>query len=87
MIWGIHVHGHHLFTAKNKTAPGVWLQFDPEHLAGRRGGRGDSPVELVVVVMGLPPEVEPDQQQTEGKEEDEGPQQLPLRTHTHTSLI
>lgn len=40
-----------------------------------------SPVELIVVVMCLPPEVEPDQQQAEGKEEDEGPQQLPLHTH------
>ena len=33
-----------------------------------------SPVELVVVVMCLPPEVEPYQQQTESEEEDEGPQ-------------
>lgn len=38
-----------------------------------------SPVELVVVVMRLPPEVEPDEQQTEGEEEDEGPQKLPLQ--------
>lgn len=38
-----------------------------------------SPVELVVVVMRLPPEVEPDKQQTEGEEEDEGPQKLPLQ--------
>ncbi len=40
-----------------------------------------SPVELIVVVMRLPPEVEPDQQETEGKQEDEGPQQLPLHAH------
>lgn len=46
-----------------------------------------SPVELIVVVMCLPPEVEPDQQQTEGKEQDEGPQQLPLQhTHKHTQI-
>ena len=32
-----------------------------------------SPVEFTVVIMCLPPEVEPDQQQTEGKKEDEGP--------------
>lgn len=37
-----------------------------------------SPVELAVVIVRLPPEVEPDEQQTEGEEEDEGPQQLPL---------
>lgn len=41
-----------------------------------------SPVELVVVVMRLPPEVEPDEQQTEGEEEDEGPQKLPLQENT-----
>lgn len=45
-----------------------------------------SPVELVVVVMCLPPEVEPDQQQTEGEEEDERPQQLPLHKHKHTQI-
>lgn len=43
-----------------------------------------SPVELIVVIMCLPPEVEPDQQQAEGKEEDEGPQQLPLHKHNKT---
>lgn len=32
-----------------------------------------SPVKLVVVIMCLQPEVKPDEQQTEGKEEDEGP--------------
>lgn len=42
-----------------------------------------SPVELVVVVMRLPPEVEPDEQQTEGEEEDEGPQKLPLQEKKH----
>lgn len=41
-----------------------------------------SPVELIVVVMCLPPEVEPNQQQAEGKEEDEGPEQLPLNTQS-----
>lgn len=46
-----------------------------------------SPVELIVVVMSLPPEVEPDQQQTEGKEEDEGPQQLPLHIHIQINII
>lgn len=46
-----------------------------------------SPVELVVVVMCLPPEVEPDQQQTEGEEEDERPQKLPLHKHTHIQLL
>lgn len=55
----------------------VW----PDDTAGALGSVAYSPVELVVVVMRLPPEVEPDQQQTEGKQEDEGPQQLPLRTH------
>lgn len=42
-----------------------------------------SPIELIVVIMCLPPEVEQDQQQTEGKKEDEGPQQLPLHTQKH----
>lgn len=41
-----------------------------------------SPVELAVVIMCLPPEVEPDKQETEGKEEDQGPQKLPLHTQT-----
>ncbi len=43
----------------------VW----PESTAHTRGALGlaaYSPVELIVVVMCLPPEVEPDQQQTEG---------------------
>lgn len=45
-----------------------------------------SPVELTVVIMCLPPEVEPDKQETEGKEEDQGPQKLPLHTQTHNYL-
>lgn len=53
------------------------LQFDLWNVTKKH-----SPVELIVVVMCLPPEVEPDQQQTEGKEQDEGPQQLPLHTNT-----
>lgn len=38
----------------------------------------NSPVELVVVIVRLPPEVGPDEQQEEGEEEDERPQKLPL---------
>lgn len=43
--------------------------------------RGDSPlpVKLVVVVVGLPPEVGPHQQQEEGTAEDEEPRAFPLR--------
>lgn len=48
---------------------------------------GYSPVKLIVVVMCFPPEVEPDQQQTEGEEEDDGPQQLPLNTQEEIKLI
>lgn len=36
--------------------------------------------------MGFPPEVEPHEQQTEGQQEDEGPQQLPLSTHTEEKI-
>lgn len=43
------------------------------------------PIELIVVIMCLPPEVEPDEQQAEGKKEDKGPQQLPL--HTHKNIV
>ena len=39
---------------------------------------GVSPVELIVVVVSFPPEVEPDEEEREGEEEDEGPQELPL---------
>lgn len=63
---------------------GVWLQFDLTTHPHPHGLIVYSPVELIVVIMRLPPEVEPYQQQTEGKEEDEGPQQLPLRTQTST---
>lgn len=63
----------------------IWWQASDSSLtwrhAGALGSAVYSPVELIVVVMRLPPEVEPDQQQTEGKQEDEGPQQLPLHTH------
>ena len=41
-----------------------------------------SPVKLIVVIVGFPPEVEPDQQQGEGNKQDEGPQELPLQTET-----
>lgn len=62
----------------------VWLQFDPSALPEELSSlAAHSPVELVVVVMRLPPEVEPDEQQTEGEEEDEGPQKLPLQEKTH----
>lgn len=58
-------------------------QYGVRRLTGALRLDVHSPVELIVVVVRLPPEVEPDQQQGEGKEEDEGPQQLPLQ-HTHT---
>lgn len=60
----------------------VWLRSDPSALPKELSHWPvwfNSPVELVVVVMRLPPEVEPDEQQTEGEEEDEGPQKLPLQ--------
>lgn len=47
-----------------------------------------SPVEFIVVIMCLPPKVKPDEQQTEGEEEDEGPEQLPLEwTHKYKNII
>lgn len=64
--------GQNLF---ERLAP-VWPEHTPE---GALPLAAHSPVELVVVVMRLPPEVEPDEQQTEGEEEDEGPQKLPLQ--------
>lgn len=60
------------------------------HLISEEGERVTeySPVKLIVVIMRLPPKVEPDQQQTEGEEEDERPQQLPLlREHTNTMRL
>lgn len=60
---------------------GIWLKVSDMTTCavGRSVGLdAHSPVEFVVVVMCLPPEVKPDEQQAEGKEEDEGPQQLPL---------
>lgn len=58
---------------------GLWLQFDLRALAiDALPLATHSPVELAVVVVRLPPEVEPDEQQTEGEEEDQGPEQLPL---------
>lgn len=65
--------------ADERLAP-VWPERTP---GGALPLAAHSPVELVVVVMRLPPEVEPDEQQTEGEEEDEGPQKLPLQEKTH----
>lgn len=61
----------------------IWLKVWPDSTQEQSVTVVYSPVELIVVVMCLPPEVEPDKQQTEGKEEDEGPQQLPLHKCKH----
>lgn len=63
----------------------IWFKVWPDSTQEQSVTAVYSPVELIVVVMCLPPEVEPDKQQTEGKEKDEGPQQLPLHIRKHTN--
>lgn len=66
-----------------------YVQVEPsKHGADVAVSTQYSPVEFIVVVVCLPPEVGPDEQQREGEKEDDRPQQLPLyfdkKKKTHT---